>query len=149
MSRKVNPLYLVKKRTLLAIAGCVWLIAGFNVARLGVIAYSNVEFSWWQPFVSLAVFAAFGMMFCKMSKNHYRRIRGYAEPVRPVWSFFDLKAYCIMAFMMGGGIWLRNSGLVPELFIAVFYTGLGCALAGAGVLFWVMFFRYNCVSEAK
>ena len=41
---------------------------------------------------------------------------------------------------MGGGIWLRYLGLVPEVFIAVFYTGLGCALAGAGVLFWVMFF---------
>lgn len=48
-----------------------------------------------------------------------------------------------MAFMMGGGIWLRNSGLAPEVFIAVFYTGLGCALALAGVLFWVMFFRYS------
>ena len=41
---------------------------------------------------------------------------------------------------MGGGIWLHYSGLVPEVFIAVFYTGLGCALAGAGVLFWAMFF---------
>ena len=54
-----------------------------------------------------------------------------------------------MAFMMGGGIWLRYSGLVPELFIAVFYTGLGCALAGAGILFWVMFFRYNSNSTAE
>ncbi|MGN1119066.1 MAG: hypothetical protein ACI4Q4_01835 [Oscillospiraceae bacterium] len=139
----------VKKRTLLAIAGCVWLIAGFNVARLGIIAYTNVTFAFWQPLVSLAVFAAFGMMFYKMSNKHNRRICGYAEPTRPFWNFFDLKAYCIMAFMMGGGIWLRYSGLVPELFIAVFYTGLGCALAGAGVLFWVMFFRYNINSPAE
>ena len=57
-----------------------------------------------------------------------------------VWHFFDLKSYCIMAVMMGGGIWLRSSGLVPDVFIAVFYTGLGCALALAGVLFWIMFF---------
>lgn len=134
-----KPFYHVKKRTLLAIAGCVWLIAGFNVARLGVIAYTNVMFAFWQPLVSLAVFFAFGMMFHKMSMKHNRRICGYIEPTRPFWNFFDLKAYCIMAFMMGGGIWLRYSGLVPELFIAVFYTGLGCALAGAGVLFWVMF----------
>lgn len=49
--------------------------------------------------------------------------------------------------MMGGGIWLRFSGLVPEVFIAVFYTGLGCALAGAGVLFWVLFFKYKEQSE--
>ncbi len=66
-----------------------------------------------------------------------------AEETKPIWNFFDLRAYLIMAFMMGGGIWLLNSGLVPEVFIAVFYTGLGCALALAGVLFWVMFFRYK------
>lgn len=138
-----KPLYHLKKRTLLAIAGCVWLIAGFNVARLGIIAYINTTFAFWQPLVSLAVFAAFGIMFYKMSGKHCRRIRGYAEPTRPFWNFFDLKAYCIMVFMMGGGIWLRYSGLVPELFIVVFYTGLGCALAGAGILFWVMFFRFN------
>ena len=137
-----KPFYHVKKRTLLAIAGCVWLIAGFNVARLGIIAYTQAAFAFWQPLVSLAVFSAFGMMFYKMSLKHHRRIRNYIEPTRPFWNFFDLKAYCIMAFMMGGGIWLRYSGLVPELFIAVFYTGLGCALADAGILFWVMFFRY-------
>lgn len=47
-----------------------------------------------------------------------------------------------MAVMMGGGIWLRSSGLVPEVFIAVFYTGLGCALALAGILFWIKFFTF-------
>ena len=52
-----------------------------------------------------------------------------------------------MAFMMGGGIWLRSSGLVPDVFIAVFYTGLGCAPALAGVLFWVMFAVYKEAEE--
>lgn len=68
-------------------------------------------------------------------KKHTRRIQNYQETYRPVWHFFDLKAYLIMAVMMGGGIWLRYSGLAPDIFIAVFYTGLGCALALAGVLF--------------
>ena len=40
-----------------------------------------------------------------------------------------------MAVMMTGGIGLRLSGLVPERFIAVFYTGLGAALLLAGLLF--------------
>ncbi|MGN1422620.1 MAG: hypothetical protein ACI4XA_04525 [Oscillospiraceae bacterium] len=142
-----RPFYHVKKRTLLAIAGCVWLIAGVNVARLGLLAYMNVEITFVHILISAAVFCAFGLMFYKMSVKHSRRIKGYAEPTRPFWNFFDLKAYCIMAFMMGGGIWLRYSGLVPEVFIAVFYTGLGCALAGAGVLFWVFFIRYNTAAE--
>ena len=54
---------------------------------------------------------------------------------------------CIMAIMMGGGIWLRTSGLAPNVFIAVFYTGLGCALALAGIIFGIMFFNYNSILE--
>ena len=36
-------------------------------------------------------------------------------------------------------IGLRSSGLAPERFIAVFYTGLGASLLLAGVLFGVNF----------
>ncbi len=41
----------------------------------------------------------------------------------------------IMAVMMTGGIYLRVSGVAPERFIAVFYTGLGASLSLAGILF--------------
>lgn len=137
-----HRLFHVRKRTLLCIAGCVWLLAGFNVARLGIISYGRLEeITFWHILLSIVVFCAFGAMFFKMSMKHTRRINGYQEEFRPVWHFFDLKAYLIMAFMMGGGIWLRSSGIAPEVFIAVFYTGLGCALALAGILFWVMFFK--------
>ena len=87
------------------------------------------------------VFGLFGSMFFRMSQKHTRRIRGYAGETQPFWRFFDRKAYLIMAVMMGGGISLRYSGLVPEVFVAVFYTGLGCALALAGVCFWGAFLR--------
>ncbi|MGN1350505.1 MAG: hypothetical protein ACI4VM_05865 [Anaerovoracaceae bacterium] len=132
----------VKKRTLLAVAGCVWLIAGVNVARLGILSYRNLHpVSVIHPLLSLLVFAAFGGMFYKMTIKHTKRIHGYQEEFRPVWHFFDVRAYCIMAVMMGGGIWLRSSGLVPDVFIAVFYTGLGCALALAGILFGIVYFK--------
>jgi hypothetical protein len=35
----------------------------------------------------------------------------------------------IMACMMGGGIGFRAAGIFPDIFIAFFYSGLGCALA--------------------
>ena len=134
----------VKKRTLLAAAGCVWLIAGFNVARLGILSYAILpQIKVLHILLSIIVFCAFGLMFFKMSLKHTKRIKGYREEFRPVWHFFDLKSYIIMAVMMGGGIWLRTSGLVPDMFIAVFYTGLGCALALAGILFWMMFFTFH------
>lgn len=139
---KKPSLFHVTKRTLLAVAGCVWLLAGVNVARLGFLAYGTLlPISAVQVLLSMLVFTAFGWMFRQMSIKHTRRIQGYQERYRPVWYFFDVKGYCIMAVMMGGGIWLRGSGLLPETFIAVFYTGLGCALALAGILFWIAYFR--------
>lgn len=53
----------------------------------------------------------------------------------PFGIFLFIKAYLIMACMMGGGIGLRAAGIFPNTFIAFFYTGLGCALASAGILF--------------
>lgn len=43
--------------------------------------------------------------------------------------------------MMSGGIWLRASGLAPQVFIAVFYTGLGAALLLAGLMFGLRYIR--------
>lgn len=138
------PLFHVKKRTLLAVAGCVWLAAGVNIARLGILSYQQLaSVTVIQILFSLVVFCLFGMIFFKMSRRHVKRIDGYEEETRPVWHFFDWKAYIIMVVMMGGGIWLRSSGLVPDVFIAVFYTGLGCALAMAGLFFGITFFRYE------
>lgn len=137
------PKMQVKKHTLLLIAGCVWMIAGFNVGRLGVLAYQKItEIPFWYLLLSLLVFIAFGAMFCKMSLKHAARIHSYDTPTRAFWHFFDLKAYLIMIFMMSGGIWLRSSGLAPNDFIAVFYTGLGFALASAGVSF--LYISKNC-----
>lgn len=124
----------VKKRTLLLIAGIVWLIAGFNVARLGVLSYKLIDRTWYLYLLSMIIFLLFGAMFFKMSQKHTRRILGY-EDYRPFWHFFDIKAYLIMACMMGGGIGFRAAGIFPDIFVAFFYSGLGCALALAGVLF--------------
>lgn len=131
--------YEVPKRTLLLIAGIIWMIAGYNVTRLGVIAYKTTGVKWYLLLLSAVIFSLFGTMFYKMTKKHTKRIMGYAEEYRPFWNFFDLKAYIIMAFMMGGGIGLRNAGVFPDIFVAFFYTGLGCALFLAGVCFIVSF----------
>lgn len=148
--KKDCPYFHVKKRNLVAIAGCVWLAAGFNVARLGVLSYQLLDrITVIDIVLSIVVFAVFGLMFNRMSVKHDKRIKGYPQETKPVWHFFDLKSYIIMAVMMGGGIWLRASGLAPNVFIAVFYTGLGCALTLAGINFWVLFFRYHENRESE
>ena len=134
-------MFKVKKRTLLLIAGIVWLIAGVNVARLGIISYLEIEQQWYWFLLSVVIFLLFGTMFFKMSQKHTKRILNYEEERQSFWRFFDLKAYIIMAVMMGGGIGLRAAGVFPNWFVAFFYTGLGCALSLAGVLFIIDFAR--------
>lgn len=135
-------MFRVKKRTLLLIAGVVWFIAGFNVARLGVISYLVIGRQWYLYLFSVVVFLLFGMMFFKMSQNHTKRIMGYEEYC-PFWNFFDRKAYTIMVCMMSGGIGLRAAGIFPDWFVAFFYTGLGCALGMAGVIFMKNYFFHS------
>lgn len=138
----------VRKRTLLLIAGFVWMIAGFNVARLGVMSYLNIERRWYLYLLSGLVFLLFGSMFFRMSQKHTKRILGY-EDYRPFWHFFDLKAYLIMTCMMSVGIGFRAAGIFPEIFVAFFYSGLGLALALAGVVFSRNYVLYSRLTEKE
>lgn len=86
--------------------------------------------------LSILVFSVFQIfIFGRLVKKHSARIGAYLEERHFFWKFFDGKSFAIMAVMMTGGIGLRSSGLAPERFIAVFYTGLGASLLLAGLLF--------------
>ena len=138
----------VKKKTLLLIACFVWTIAGFNVLRIGILAYP-AYLSALNIFLSVVVFTIFqGFIFGKLVKKHTVRITGYTEEYQFFLKFFDMKAFMIMAVMITGGIALRVSGLAPERFIAVFYTGLGASLMLAGILFGRNYFRTVIMNDS-
>lgn len=130
----------VKKSTLLAIAGVFWLLAGINVAIVGVQAYT-VAATDVLPFVLMAVgsaltfFVFFVRIFRPYSDKHARRVDAMREQRVAVTRFMDGKGYIMIAFMIALGAGLRLSGLAPDWFIAFFYVGLGVALALTGALF--------------
>ena len=125
----------VKRNTLLLLACLVWSAAVFNILRIGLLAYPSYR-SVLNFLLSALVFAVFQkFIFGKLVKKHTARIHAYLEERHFFLKFFDRKAFAIMAVMMTGGISLRASGLAPEQFIAVFYTGLGASLLLAGLLF--------------
>lgn len=125
----------IKKNTLLLLACLVWAAAGFNILRIGVMAYPAYV-TVWNLVLSALVFGVFQrFVFGRLVKKHTQRIHSYGETRQFFLKFFDGKAFAIMAVMMSGGIALRMSGAVPEQFIAVFYSGLGGALLLAGILF--------------
>lgn len=134
---------MVRKRTLLLIAGIVWLIAGFNVVRIGFMAYIDY-LNIFNLLCSAVIFAIFWfMVFRRLVIKHTVRIKQYTTEKQYFWNFFDLKSFCIMAFMMTFGIVIRVYNLMPDVFIAVFYTGLGLALALAGFQFGINYIRYD------
>ena len=138
---------MVGNRTLLGIAGLVWMAAGVNILRIGVKAVLAVIGGGFgrtalTAVLAAAIFCAFHWMFSRIVVKHTARIRGY-ETKQPFWKFFDGKSWLLMAFMMTLGIALRHSGRLPEFFFAFFYTGLGAALSVAGVRFLI-----RCAKEA-
>lgn len=130
----------MKKENLIIVAGVVWLLAGANVALIGI--RSAVEMSGVAVGVvvalvvgAVAAFLAFHAMFGRIVLKNAQRIRGLEGERLSFLRFLDLKGYLIMAFMMSFGFGLRLTGLIPTWFFAFFYTGLGSALALAGASF--------------
>lgn len=136
----------VKKHHLLFFACVVWMIAGFNVLKIGIESYNEYRTILNYGLTILVFLIFWFMVFYKLTVKHTTRIQGYEEEKQFFYKFFDLKSFFIMAFMISFGIIIRTFHLLPERFIAVFYTGLGAALFLAGVLFG---FNYLTVLKRK
>lgn len=130
----------VKKHHLLFFACVVWIIAGFNVLKIGIESYNEYRTTLNYGLTILVFWVFWFMVFYKLTVKHTTRIQGYEEEKQFFYKFFDLKSFFIMAFMISFGIIIRTFHLLPERFIAVFYTGLGAALFLAGVLFGFNYF---------
>jgi len=134
-----------KKRSLLLIAGLVWIFAGGMVSKLGF----NVLFtSSIHPFISIMVAVVtflifFNFIFIKLVKKHKNRISEKEQDKLCLFSFFDVKSYVIMIFMMGLGITIRSINSINPLCWAAIYIGIGLALLSAGVAFMVEWKNWN------
>lgn len=86
----------------------------------------------------------FGCLYSKKLVNkHTKRIKNFDSEKQYFWRFFDLKSFLIMAFMIAFGLSIRAFNLMPQVFIAVFYTGLGLALTLAGFKFSVSYIQFD------
>ena len=133
----------VPKNHLMLVAGLAWCAAGAMVCMIGLplefgLAPSNLIL---LP-LAVAIFLAFYfLVFSRLVRKHTGRIRARAEDRLPFWNFFNASSWAVMAVMMGGGMALRLSHLVPDWMIAFFYSGLGVALFICGVRFLGVFAR--------
>lgn len=132
----------VNKYTLLFIAGCVWIIAGANILRIGIVTWLNDAHYWlFKAGEATVVFLLFfQFVFRRLFVKHSVRISQKGEQNCP-FSFFDMKGWIVMIFMITFGITVRRFQLLPNSFISVFYTGLSSALIVTGILFLIRGFR--------
>lgn len=128
--------FYVNRKFLLTAAGAVWIAAGVNILRIGVVTWCEAPDNGSGRIVGAAVVFAlfFLLVFRRLYRKHTRRIGSKQMPGCP-FSFFDAQGWLVMVLMIVFGILARRSGWLSAPFIAVFYTGLGTALLLTGVMF--------------
>lgn len=136
MKNKLEMKYGVNRQTLLLIAGLVWIIAGANILRIGIVTWiSTSEFWLFKVGEATGVFLLFfNFVFKKLFYKHTKRIEQKNDKSCP-FSFFDTKGWIIMTSMITLGVVVRKFHLLPNAFISVFYSGLSTALIITGFLF--------------
>lgn len=126
----------VGKRVLFFFAGTTWGGAGLRILTLGYKDLSHSKNVSGYLLISLVIFYLFfTFVFHKLVNKHTIRIMSSGLAKHGIFSFFDVKGYIIMFFMMTGGIIIRNSQVVNPVYLGTFYLGLGAALFLAGIMF--------------
>ncbi len=141
----------VPKNRLMLIAGLVWCAAGAMVSMVGLplevgLAPTHVIL---LPLAVVIFLAFYFFVFSRLVQKHTVRIRERTEDRLPFWHFFNASSWAVMAVMMGGGMALRLSHLVPDWMIAFFYSGLGIALFLCGIRFLGVFARKDVLAPAS
>ncbi|MCJ7802407.1 MAG: hypothetical protein MUP82_08645 [Candidatus Marinimicrobia bacterium] len=102
----------VNRKWLLVISGLMWSGVGiFTSVIIGLLAGLTI--------------ARFG--FGNIANKNVGRILSYPKHAC-VFAFQEWKSYILIAVMMGMGIYLRTTGLVPKFILAPLYIGIGTAL---------------------
>ena len=114
--------YGVNRQVLLITAGIVWIVAGANILRIGIVTWLNDSQYWlFKVGEATVVFLLFFVLvFRKLYYKHTRRIEQKKKEKNCPFSFLDAKGWIV---------------LLPDTFISVFYTGLSLALMFTGTLF--------------
>ena len=138
----------IPKNQLMLIAGLVWCAAGAMVVMIGLPLEFQLapEHLVLLPLAGVVFLAFYFLVFSQLVRKHSGRIRAQPEDRLPFWQFFNASSWVVMAVMMGGGMALRFSHLMPDWMIAFFYSGLGVALFFCGVRFLRVFARKDVLA---
>lgn len=134
----------VSNRSLLFVAAVVWALAGSMLLTRGVLGTIDSGGSLWIKFLIGIVGGVlfYYFIFTRISLKHILRIKKLQEPLYPFYAFFNLKSYLMMAGMITLGITLRITGLVPMVYLSVFYVSMGLPLLLSSIRFLKHFISF-------
>ena len=146
----MNRLHLPKNHLML-IAGLVWCAAGAMVSFIGLpLEFGLAREQLFLVPLAIVIFLVFYLfVFSRLVRKHTGRIRAREEDRLPFWHFFNASSWAVMAVMMGGGMALRLSHVMPDWMIAFFYSGLGVALFLCGARFLGVFARKDVLAPER
>lgn len=136
-NRIFNTRFTSSRKKLLLTAGAIWIIAGCNILAIAIsswIKYSGNIIT--NALLAIVVFSIFQFIIFRniLNKNIQRITKKESDKNHPL-SFFNIRGWILMAFMITLGALLRHFNLLSPDFITIFYTGLSLSLITTGVLF--------------
>lgn len=118
------------KNGLLIYAAAIWAFGGFMLLKNGNhylpgdITHRSVKI-----FVAVLAGLIFYLgMFRKISKKYIDRMNEIGKNKVPIFMAFEKRSYFILALMITMGISFRLSGLIPIVYLSLFYYTMGIPL---------------------
>ena len=127
----------VPKPVLIALGAALWGFAAYRILKMGFIF---VERHALHHFVNYLIGVAgfipfFLLVFRKVSLRYITRIKNLPQRRPCVFSFFDLRGYIMMSFMITLGILVSHWELIPELYKGTFFISLGLSLLASSIFY--------------
>jgi len=133
----------VSKHYLLLIAAMVWAFAGGMLLFRGLAISNGFPAHWQIKLLScfIAGLLFFRLLFNRISAKHVLRITNLPIARPSVFSFFNLRSYLMMFFMISMGITLRKTGVVSPEYLSFTYVTMGIPLLMSSFRFYSRFFK--------
>ena len=127
----------IPKRGLLFAAAFVWGFVSFRLLSMGVAKILENTPLWWAYVAGGALLSIpfFKFVFLEISKKHIKRMLSTKSQRPCLFSFFDIKGYLVMAFMITLGIFSQRIKAIPAFYLGTFFISLGLALLFSSLCF--------------
>jgi hypothetical protein len=125
------------KIVLIILGASLWGFAAYRILRLGI---SDIEIHALHHAVNYLIGIAgfipfFLLVFRKVSYRYVTRIKNLKQDRPCVFSFFDIRGYILMSFMITMGIMISKWKLIPEIYKGTFFISLGLSLLASAVYY--------------